>query len=96
MSELQLSTKLINEIQAVLEQHDTSAKDPGVCSQYLCAVVGYLLGQQDMPQAQKNEVLDELNAFMKHVVEAVSQQQSKSAKPAPPPVDAFGIWKPKS
>ena len=96
MSELQLSTKLINEIQAVLEQHDAGAKDPGVCSQYLCAVVGYLLGQQDMPQAQKTEVLDELSAFMKHVVDDVSQQQSKPAKPAPPPIDAFGIWKPKS
>ena len=96
MSELQLSSKLINEIQAVLEQHDAGAKDPGVCSQYLCAVVGYLLGQQDMPAAQKTEVIDELSAFMKHVADDVSQQQSKPAPPARPPVDAFGIWKPKT
>ncbi len=97
MSELQLSGKLINDIKAVLEQHDAGAKDPGVCSQYLCAVVGYMLGQQDMPPTQKIEVLDELNAFMKHVVDDVSQQQQpKQAAPAPPPIDAFGIWKPKS
>jgi len=96
MSELKLSNQLVNEIQAVLEQHDEAAKDPGICSHYLCAVVGFLLGKQDMPADQKNNVLDELNAFMKHVVEDVSQQQSKPATPPPPPVDAFGIWKPKS
>ncbi|MEE9332659.1 MAG: hypothetical protein V3U65_01035 [Granulosicoccaceae bacterium] len=97
MSELQLSGKLISDIKAVLEQHDAGANDPGVCSQYLCAVVGYMLGQQEMPPAQKNEVLDELSSFMKHVVDDVSQQQRpKPAAPAPPPIDAFGIWKPKS
>jgi len=97
MSELQLSGKLIGDLQALLKEHDPSAEDPGVCSQYLCAVVGYLLGQQDMPQQQKSQVLDELSAFMKHVVDDVSQQQQQQAKPpAPPPQDAFGIWKPKS
>lgn len=97
MSELQLSGKLISEVQAVLQAHDASAQDPGVCSQYLCAVVGYLLGQQNMPTAQKTEVLDELSAFMKHVVDDVSQQQQQRKPPAPPPPqDAFGIWKPKT
>lgn len=98
MSELQLSGKLIGEIQTVLQAHDPSAQDPGVCSQYLCAVVGYLLGQQNMPAEQKTEVLDELSAFMKHVVDDVSQQQQQKppAPPQPPPQDAFGIWKPKS
>ncbi len=96
MSELQLSGKLISEVQAVLQEHDASAKDPGVSSQYLCAVVGYLLGQQNMPAAQKTEVLEELSAFMKHVVDDVSKQQQAKPPAPPPPQDAFGIWKPKS
>ncbi len=93
MSELQLSTKLVDDIQALLVTHDEGASDPGVTSQYLCAVVGFLLGRQDMPDAQKSEVLDELAAFMKHVADDVGSQ--KKQPPPPPPQEAFGIWKPK-
>ena len=49
MSELQLSAKLVGDIQDLLREHDSASEDPGVTSQYLCAVVGFLLGQQDMP-----------------------------------------------
>ena len=97
MSELQLSTKLVSDIQAVLLQHDAGASDPGVTSQYLCAVVGFLLAQQDMPAPKKREVLDELAEFTLHVLEDVEKQR-KSAPTTPPPppqIEAFGIWKPK-
>jgi len=98
MSELQLSTKLVGDIQALLQGHDEAASDPGVTSQYLCAVVGFLLGQQDMPSEQKTEVLEQLSAFMKHVADDVDSQKKQSAPPppSPPQQDAFGIWKPKS
>lgn len=98
MSELKLSHQLVNELSAVVKTHDNKADDPGVISQYLCAVVGFLLGQQDMPGEQKTKLVDELGAFMQHVVDDVSkQQQAPSAAPPPPtPQDAFGIWKPKS
>jgi hypothetical protein len=97
MSELQLSAKLVAELQQVIQSHDASASDPGVAAQYLCAVVGFLLGQQDMPSARKTEVLDQLGAFMKHVAEDVEQQKQQQAPPpAPPAQEAFGIWKPKS
>jgi len=96
MSELQLSTKLVGDIQALLQEHDTSATDPGVTSQYLCAVVGFLLGQQDMPAEQKAEVLDQLAAFMKHVADDVDSQKQQAAPPPPPQQESFGIWKPKS
>jgi hypothetical protein len=97
MSELQLSAKLVAELQQVIQSHDSSASDPGVAAQYLCAVVGFLLGQQDMPSARKTEVLDQLGAFMKHVAEDVEQQKQQQAPPpAPPAQEAFGIWKPKS
>ena len=97
MSELQLSTKLVSDIQALLQEHDPSATDPGVTSQYLCAVVGFLLGQQEMAADQKAEVLDQLAAFMKHVADDVdSQKQPTAPPPSPPQQESFGIWKPKS
>ena len=98
MSELKLSHQLVDELSAIVKQHDDRADDPGVTSQYLCAVVGFLLGQQDMPDERKKNLVDELGAFMQHVVDDVSrQQQSAAAAPPPPPQqDAFGIWKPKS
>lgn len=95
MSELQLSAKLVKEIQALLVQHDESASDPGVSSQYLCAVVGFLLGQQEMPEQQKSEIIENLGAFIKYVADDVAKQ-SQPAPPPPPAQDAFGIWKPKS
>lgn len=97
MSELQLSAKLVREIQDVLTQHDESASDPGVISQYLAAVIGFLLGQQEMPEQQKNEIIDNLGAFIKHVADDVAKQsKSQQAPPPPPPQEAFGIWKPKT
>lgn len=97
MSELQLSAKLVKELQDVIAAHDESATDPGVTSQYLCAVVGFLLGQQDMPAQQKTEVIDNLGAFIKHVADDVAKQSQQTQQPPPPPPqDAFGIWKPKS
>ena len=96
MSELQLSAKLVGDVQAVIQAHDAAASDPGVTSQYLCAVVGFLLGQQDMDRTQKHEVLDQLAAFTKHVSDDVDRQRAPQAAPPPPPAqEAFGIWKPK-
>ncbi len=95
MSELQLSAKLVGDIQNLLQEHDPAAGDPGVTSQYLCAVVGFLLGQQEMPAGQKDEVLEQLAAFMKHVSDDVESQKQQAAAPPPPPTqEAFGIWKP--
>jgi len=96
MSDLQLSTKLVGNIQALLQEHDPASADPGVTSQYLCAIVGFLLGQQDMPVDQKAEVLDQLAAFMKHVADDVEGQKQPAAAPAAPQQTAFGIWKPKT
>jgi len=95
MSELQLSAKLVGDLRALIQEHDPAASDPGVASQYLCAVAGFLLGQEDMPADQKKDILEQLGAFMKHVADDVDQQRQASAPP-PPPQEAFGIWKPKS
>jgi hypothetical protein len=89
MSQLKLSTQLISQLHEFLIQHDENARDPGVASHYMCAVAGCLLGEQDMPASQKEEVLEQLLAFTRHVVEDIAQQMH-----TPPPEAAVGIWKP--
>jgi uncharacterized tellurite resistance protein B-like protein len=89
MSQLKLSTQLVRQMHQFLIQHDDSAQDPGVASQYMCAVVGCLLGEQDMPESQKEEILEQLFAFTRHVAKDIAQQMQ-----APPPEAAVGIWKP--
>jgi hypothetical protein len=89
MSQLKLSPQLVSQMHQFLIQHDESAQDPGVASQYMCAVVGCLLGEQDMPEAQKEEILEHLFAFTRHVTQDIAQQMH-----APPPQVEVGIWKP--
>ena len=93
MSELKLSTELVEKITSVLVEHDEDANDPGLASQYLCAIVGFLLGQQDMPTARKEDLHGQLSAFMLHVLKDVDSQRPAPAA-APAAAEAFGIWKP--
>jgi hypothetical protein len=89
MSQLKLSPQLVSQMHQFLIQHDEGAQDPGVASQYMCAVVGCLLGEQDMPESQKEEILEQLFAFTRHVTQDITQQMH-----APPPQAEVGIWKP--
>ena len=89
MSQLKLSTQLVSEMHQFLIQHDEDAQDPGVATQYMCAVVGCLLGEQDMPESQNEEMLEQLFAFTRHVTQDIAQQVR-----TPPPKDALGVWKP--
>ncbi len=91
MADIQLSSQLFQDIQqAVARQHPDA--DAGVVMQYLAAVMGYMLGnQQQMDDAAKQAFLDELCGFARHVVDdmARSQQQQQAAA-----ANAFGIWEP--
>jgi len=89
MSQLKLSTQLVDQMHQFLIQHDENAQDPGVAAQYMCAVVGCLLGKEDMPESQKEEILEQLFAFARHVAQDITQQMQ-----APPPQAEVGIWKP--
>lgn len=89
MSQLKLSTQLVRQMHEHLIQHDENAQDPGVASQYLCAVIGFMLGEQDMPETQKEEILEQLFAFTRHVAQDIAQQMQ-----APPPQAEVGIWRP--
>lgn len=92
MSQLQLSGKLIKDIRDVISGHDAAASDPGVASQYLSAVIGFLLGQEDMPDQKKDEILEELMAFASHVAADVQRQNSGQTQQAQQ--QASGVWKP--
>lgn len=91
MADIQLSSQLFQDIQeAVNRQHPNA--DAGVVMQYLAAVMGYMLGnQQQMDDAQKQAFLDDLCGFAHHVVDDLkkSQQQQQAAAS-----NAFGIWEP--
>lgn len=94
MAQLQLSTQLISQVCDVLEKSDPAAEDPGIASQYLAAITGFLLAQQEMPMDQKQEIVDELSAFTLHVVKDVEQQKQQQPPAPPPSADASGVWKP--
>ncbi|MEJ2643613.1 MAG: hypothetical protein P8180_01560 [Gammaproteobacteria bacterium] len=88
MSELQLSNELVRSVQTVLEAHDERARDPGIMVQYLAALTGFVLGQQNMDTASKHGLLGQLSAFSKSVLDDVSQPDTP-----PPAQEAFGIWR---
>lgn len=89
--ELQLSRQLIESVQQAVVQHDDRAKDPFIGSQYLAAVIGFLVGNTQMASDDKSQIIDELCGFMRHVFQDIANQQ---AAPVAPPGSAFGIWKP--
>ena len=100
---LNLSRELVQGVMRALQQHDGRARDPRLAAQYLAALTGLLVGNGSGEAAQKRELLDELDAFSRHVLEDVlaqaqaQAQAQTAARPAPPAADpekAFGIWKP--
>jgi hypothetical protein len=91
MADLRLSQELIDNIQQTIVAVDPAAQDSSITLQYLAAVTGYILGgQQDMPKNQKEDYLEQLNAFTKHVLDDVC----KPSVPAAAAANAFGVWKP--
>ena len=90
--ELKLSKDLIDGLVSTVIKADSRAKDPFIASQYMCAVVGYLIGSASLPAEDKKEIVDELCSFVQHVFQDVAQPQQ--SVPVAPPGKAFGIWKP--
>jgi len=84
---IQLSSELISGIKAVVSKHDPAADNDLYFMQYLAAITGYVLAQQDQPDLDKKGLLNDLSHFMVQVLDQVEQDM----KPAE---DAFAIWKP--
>jgi len=105
---IKLSRELIDALLQTIGDHDAQAQqDMLINLQYLCAVAGYLAADYPGPTSERDELLEHLHAFMKHVCDdrANSQQaQQAPAQAAAPataagtsvPTDdpAVGIWKP--
>ncbi len=105
---LKLSQELMTDMLNTINQHDPEGgKDMMVNIQYLVAVAGYFCADYPGPESERNELLEHLSAFMKHVCDdraASMQQQQAPQQPAAPDVPkgksvatddpAVGIWKP--
>jgi len=50
-----------------------------------------MVGNHDLPAGEKNEIMNELNAFSKYVYEDITRQRQVAMRPTG---EAFGIWKP--
>jgi len=92
MAELSLSTEIVNNVLEVLQKHDESASDQLVASQYLAAIIGFVVSKENFSDKQRNEVINELSSFIRYVVDDLRGAQSQNAEPSSE--DAFGIWKP--
>lgn len=91
MSEMQLSQEMIQAVQDIIVARDPQARDAGITAQYLSAIIGVLLGSQRMPRSDKEEILEQLHAFSRQVMEDIERQQQPDT---PAPDAAFGIWRP--
>jgi len=93
--ELVLSDQLINDVKAVLEKHDPQAKEGLIGVQYTAAIMGYMLGELNLPDDRKQTILDQLGGFAVDIMRQVEQRNSGTPVPPPPSAaNAFGIWKP--
>ena len=94
MSDIQLSPQLFSDIQAAVEKQQPDA-DPGTTMQYLAAVMGYILASQGgMSREERDEYMNQLCEFARHVVSDVVARQTPARPAAPPGQQAFGIWEP--
>ena len=92
MAELSLSTEIVNSVVEVLQKHDAATSDHLVASQYLAAIIGFIVSKENFSDEQRNEVINELSSFIRYVSDDL-RGANKVTKPEPSG-DAFGIWKP--
>ena len=98
-----LSDDLIHGIYNVIAQHDANVeKNMMLALQYLSAVSGYLAAGYPGSDSERDEVIDQLAAFAKHVAAQEAQDSQAEQQPAAAPKGksvqtddpAVGIWKP--
>jgi len=109
MSEgIKLTQELMTDLISTIGKHDSEAtQDMMVNIQYLAAIAGYLCADYPGPAAEREELLEHLFAFMKHVCNEriAGMEQPQTAEPESPPSvpagksvptddPAVGIWKP--
>jgi len=105
-NDITLSDELIDNLYGVICQHDESAKkNMMVALQYFAAVSGYMLGDYPGSDDEREELIDQLAGFTKHVSgdRVKSQKAQEQSEPEASAVagksvatddPAVGIWKP--
>ena len=101
-----LSDDLIHGIMNLVVQHDeATAQDMVRGLQYVAAVIGYLAADYPGPKEQRDEMLDYLHEFTKHVANEKAQS-APAAAPAAQEAEvkgkctqsgdnaAMGVWTP--
>lgn len=88
---IQLSPQLMEELRDALKKQDSRTTDDILAMQYLVAAAGMMLSELNDAGMDKQNALNDLSGFMKHVFDYMEAQKPQ----IPPPQDAFGVWKPK-
>ncbi len=88
---IQLSPQLMEELREALKKQDARTTDDVLAMQYLVAAAGMTLSEMNNASMDKQNALNDLAGFMKHVFDYMEEQKPKM----PPQQDAFGVWKPK-
>lgn len=106
-----LSDEMIHNIMHTVMEHDPAAQQDMIRAlQYLAATIGYLAAEYPGPEEQRNELLEHLHQFSKHVASEKTasnsqaeqaQQPQQAAAPAGKTIQdennpAMGVWKPNS
>lgn len=100
---ISLSNELIRDMIDTIARHDSSAQqDMMINLQYLTAVAGYLAADYPGPADEREDLLQSLAEFMRHVCDQrASQKQQAAQQPAAPAGTsvatddpAVGIWRP--
>lgn len=94
MNEIKLTKQLVDRVIATLCEHEPVCEDRLVATQYLTAVIGYMLASQSISDSDGQELLGELSAFLHHVYDDLRAPQQQAAPSQADPEQAFGIWKP--
>jgi len=92
MADLSLSTEIVNKVLDVLKEHDESSSDQLVSTQYLAAIIGFVVAKEDFNDQQRDEIINELSSFIRYVADDL---RSAEKQKTPQTGEAFGIWKPK-
>ncbi len=90
MEPIRLSNRLVGEILETLRRHEPACDDSLIASQYLAAVIGYFLASHPAAAAEKDQILDEMSDFLRHVYTDLSHSQA----PPQDPQQAVGVWEP--
>lgn len=91
--ELVLSDELIADVRTAMAKHDERASEGMVGAQYAAAVMGFMLGEMDIPEEKKQELFDYLGSFAVDVMRQVEERDAP-AEPEPAAEDSYGVWKP--